>query len=117
MKETQDKTPRKRVSPTTEAAARALLKRSDKPVLVQFYSPECGVCHVNKKEIEEAAAELGDSAHVIRINGETSPKLADELGVEAYPETFIYKNGKVAKQISLPKKSAEYVKAVKKAGK
>lgn len=114
-KETQQKTPRKRVSPMTEAALKVLLKRTSKPVMVQFYSPGCGHCEENKPELEQAAAILGDDATIVRVNGDTSPKLADSLNVEGYPEVFIYRDGKVVAHIEEPKKAKGYVSAIKKA--
>jgi len=113
---TKDKTPRKRVNPMTEAAFKALVKRVKTPILVQFYSPDCGHCAENKPELEEAAAILGDEATIVRVNGDTSPKLADSLNVEGYPESYIYHNGQVVANLTA-KKAKGYVAALRKVSK
>ena len=45
--------------------------------------------------LEEAAAELGDKAKIVKVNVDEEPALAQQFGVMSIPTLVVVKNGKV----------------------
>ncbi len=67
---------------------RGLFQNSSLPVLVDFYSPTCGPCHMMHPVLERLAARRAGEIAVVRIDVERHPGLAQEFGVRGVP-TFI----------------------------
>jgi thioredoxin 2 len=65
-----------------------LFQNSSLPVLVDFYSPTCGPCHLMHPILERLAVRRAGEVAVIRINVERYQELAREFGVQGVP-TFI----------------------------
>lgn len=93
------------------------LKRSGKPVLVQFAAKWCGACKATNPEIQKAACALGESAEVVRVDVDENPMLAAQHKVEAYPTVVVYQGGKIVKREEGAGKAADFVELVKGAGK
>jgi thioredoxin 1 len=75
----------------SKADFEALLDRN-KTVLVDFYAEWCGPCKKMKPDLEKIALEQKDKVNVLRIDADVHQDLAKELGVDALPTIFIYKN-------------------------
>ena len=70
------------------AQAMSLISKSSLPVLVDFYSPSCGPCHLMAPVLERLARRRAGELMVIKINIEEFPEMAVQTGVQAVP-TFI----------------------------
>ncbi|MGB9836438.1 MAG: thioredoxin family protein [Candidatus Saccharicenans sp.] len=68
--------------------AMALISRSSLPVLVDFYSPSCGPCHLMAPVLERLARRRAGELMVIKINVDEFPQMAAQVGIQAVP-TFI----------------------------
>jgi thioredoxin len=68
------------------------LLEGDKVILVDFYAEWCGPCKKMKPDLEKIALEQKDKIKVLRIDADAHPDLSKELGVDALPTIFIYKN-------------------------
>ena len=75
-------------SDVVAAGAEALqsVLESGKGALVAFHAPWCGHCKAMVPALKEAATALkADGIPVLAIDGQSSPHLAQQLGVRAYP--------------------------------
>jgi thioredoxin 1 len=83
-----------RVQHADEDTFATMVLKSDIPVLVDFYADWCGPCQRLAPVLERLAAE-NPGAKIVKVNVDSSPKLADQYGVSAIPSLKLFKNGLV----------------------
>ena len=69
--------------------------RSERPLVVDFYTTWCGPCKHMHKVIEELNHEYGELYQFGKINAEKERFLATMFGVGAFPTLIFIKEGKV----------------------
>lgn len=70
------------------------VKKSDKPILVDFYADWCGPCQMQGPIVEKVAKE-NDSFKVGKVNVDEQQELAMEYGVMSIPTLMVVKNGEI----------------------
>ena len=77
-----------------------LTAQSEKAVLIDFWATWCGPCRKLAPELEKLAAEHPELV-VGKVNVEEpeNVKIAADLGVNAIPALFFYRNGKLEQQL------------------
>ena len=70
-------------------------KKSEKPILLDFYADWCGPCRMVAPVIEEIAREHPEYV-VGKINVDESPELAQKYGVFSIPTLAVVKEGRIA---------------------
>ena len=80
--------------------------QSDKPVLLDFWSPMCGPCLRISPILDEIAEEVED-VKVGKINVMDNPELAATFGVQSIPLLVVVKDGNIANQAlgAIPKEA------------
>jgi thioredoxin 1 len=71
---------------------------SFQPVLVDFWAPWCGPCHVLAPTIAELAVEFDGQAAVGKVNVDDNPHLAAQYGIRSIPTVLLFKEGQVVDQ-------------------
>ena len=77
-----------------------LTAQSEKAVLIDFWATWCGPCRKLAPELEKLAEEHPELV-VGKVNVEEpeNVKIAADLGVNAIPALFFYRNGKLEQQL------------------
>jgi thioredoxin 1 len=68
-------------------------------VVVDFSAAWCGPCRRLEPELEAAAAEVSESARVVKVDVDADPELAMRYGVQGIPNLTFLKGGKVVDKI------------------
>lgn len=66
---------------------------SGKKVMLVFYAPWCSKCADFRKSLVEYAEKEQGKCHIVTIDADKYPDLANEYGVQAVPKTILYVEG------------------------
>ena len=83
----------------TEVSAKnfeRIVKKSDVPVVVDFWASWCGPCKMYGPEYEKVSKD--GNGVFLKVNTETDQMLSSQLGVRGIPCTIVFKNGKEVKR-------------------
>jgi thioredoxin 1 len=75
-----------------EAFEKAVLK-STVPVIVDFWAPWCGPCHMIAPSLEQLASEYAGKVLVAKVNTDEDAQYAMQYGVRGIPTLLFIKDG------------------------
>jgi len=76
----------------------AVVLKSEKPVLVDFWAAWCGPCRMIAPIVEQIHGELGDKVTVMKMDIDENPATPNRLGIMSIPTVIIFKDGKAAER-------------------
>ncbi|MCE8005532.1 thioredoxin [Aestuariivita sp.] len=79
----------------TDATFEAEVKKSDIPVVVDFWAEWCGPCKQIGPALEELSQELAGHVKIVKVNVDENPNSPAQMGVRGIPALFIFKDGEV----------------------
>lgn len=73
----------------------AELIRSDRPVLVDFYTEWCGPCKMMKPVLEKLKADLGNKLKIIKVDVDRNNQVALHYQIQGVPTFILFRNGQI----------------------
>jgi thioredoxin 2 len=87
-----------RAVPATAETFPKHIRKSDIPVVVDFWAEWCGPCKMMAPVYEKVAAELEPRFRFLKVDTESEPALAAKYNIRSIPTLMLFKNGAVAAQ-------------------
>ncbi len=79
----------------TDATFDAEVRKSDIPVVVDFWAEWCGPCKMIGPALEEISNEMAGQIKIVKVNVDENPNSPAQMGVRGIPALFIFKDGEV----------------------
>jgi len=89
------------------AAFDAVIAASTLPVVVDFWAPWCGPCHMVAPELEKVARNAAGRYLVVKVNTDAVPELGDRFGIRSIPTMSVFVSGREAGRTSGARPAAD----------
>ena len=76
------------------------LRRSDLPLVVDFWAAWCGPCKMMAPAFEAAAAAIEPAARLAKLDTEAHPSLAARYQIRSIPTLILFRQGQEAARMS-----------------
>ena len=100
------------VADVTDETFDAVVLKSDKPVVVDYWADWCGPCKQVGPIIEELATQHGDKVTFVKMDTNTNPVTPANNHVLGLPTIQVYVNGEVVKAFKGAKSKSTLLKAL-----
>ena len=73
----------------------AEVRKSEVPVVVDFWAEWCGPCKQIGPALEELSSEMAGKVKIAKVDVDSNPNIAATIGVRGIPALFIFKDGEI----------------------
>ena len=73
----------------------AEVRKSEVPVVVDFWAEWCGPCKQIGPVLEELSSEMAGKVKIAKVDVDSNPSIAATIGVRGIPALFIFKDGEI----------------------
>lgn len=71
-----------------------VLTKHELPVVVDFWNPSCGPCHMMAPALAQAARELAPFVRFVKLDTEQAPDAANRHGIHSVPTLILFHCGR-----------------------
>ena len=96
----------------TDATFDAEVRKSDIPVVVDFWAEWCGPCRAIGPVIEELSKEYDGKVKIGKVNVDNNPQLSINYGITSIPAILFVKNGQVVDKLVGAQPKANFIKKI-----
>lgn len=96
---------------TKENCDAEVRQETSKPVVVDFWGPQCVPCMALKPQYHELEHEFGDKVKFTAVDCSTNKRVAMGFRVMGLPTFLFWKNGEEVKRLSKDECTVEAIKA------
>ena len=98
-----------RITQATDATFEQEVLKAELPVLVDFWAPWCGPCHMVAPVIEEIAETYSGKLKVAKVNVDENPAVSSRYQIMSIPTLILFKNGQPVDSLigALPRNQLE----------
>jgi thioredoxin 1 len=83
----------------TDANFPAEVEGAAGPVLVDFWAPWCGPCHMLAPILAQIAVERAGKLKIVKVNADENQRTVARFGVRSLPTMILFKDGKPVAQL------------------
>ena len=89
----------------------AEVEKSDLPVVMDFWGPQCGPCLALMPDVEKLAVTYEGKVKFVKVNSAGNRRLCIQLKVMSLPSFLFYKGGECKDRLSVEEVNIEAIKA------
>jgi len=83
------------IAEADDASFEDVADKAEVPVLVDLWAPWCGPCHMVSPALEKLAGEKAGRVKLVKVDVDTSPRVAQRFGAQGIPTLLVMRHGEV----------------------